>query len=43
MFAAVGGKLGFTPGDVYRIWHGELKDRRYLLTYFTDLRSGYAN
>jgi hypothetical protein len=37
MFAAVGGKLGFTPGDVYHIWHGELKDRQYLkrITEFT--------
>lgn len=37
MYAAVGGKLGFTAGDVYHIWHGELKDRQYLkrITEFT--------
>ena len=37
MYAAIGGKIGFTSGDVYHIWHGELKDRQYLkrITEFT--------
>jgi len=37
MYAAIGGKIGFTTGDVYHIWHGELKDRQYLkrITEFT--------
>jgi glycosyltransferase involved in cell wall biosynthesis len=29
-FAVVGGKLGFVEGDIYHLWHGELKNRRYL-------------
>lgn len=36
-YAAVKGKLGFVEGDVYHIWHGELKDRAYFkrVTEFT--------
>lgn len=29
-YNAVEGKLGFVSGDVYHIWHGDLKDRQYL-------------
>lgn len=29
-YNAVEGKLGFVKGDVYHIWHGDLKDRQYL-------------
>jgi len=36
-YAAVKGKLGYIPGDIYHIWHGELKDRQYFkrVTEFT--------
>ena len=29
-YAAVNGKIGYVLGDIYHIWHGELKDRQYL-------------
>jgi predicted glycosyltransferase involved in capsule biosynthesis len=29
-FEVVEGKLGFIEGDIYHLWHGELKNRRYL-------------
>jgi hypothetical protein len=36
-YAAVQGKIGYAQGDLYHIWHGELKDRQYLkrITEFT--------
>jgi hypothetical protein len=29
-FDSVGGKVDFVRGDLYHIWHGEVKDREYL-------------
>jgi hypothetical protein len=29
-FEVVRGNLGFVEGDIYHLWHGELKNRRYL-------------
>ena len=27
----LGGSIGFTPGTIYHLWHGEMADRRYVL------------
>ncbi|MCB1120768.1 MAG: hypothetical protein KJT03_04420, partial [Verrucomicrobiae bacterium] len=29
VFAEVAGNLGYSPGTVYHLWHGEIKDRNY--------------
>jgi hypothetical protein len=29
-FEIVRGKIGYVKGDIYHLWHGELKNRRYL-------------
>ena len=29
-YAAVNGKIGYALGDIYHIWHGDVKDRQYL-------------
>jgi hypothetical protein len=29
-FAEIGGNMGFVPGNLYHLWHGDLKKRQYL-------------
>lgn len=29
-YEITGGKIGYVEGDIYHLWHGELKNRRYL-------------
>jgi hypothetical protein len=31
--AAVGGRVGYVPGDLYHLWHGDLSDRGYDLRF----------
>jgi hypothetical protein len=30
IFAEVSGNLGYIPGSIYHLWHGEIKDRHYV-------------
>ena len=30
LHAAVQGRIGMVPGDIFNLWHGELLDRRYM-------------
>lgn len=29
-YSIVGGSIGYTKGDLFHMWHGDLKDRKYL-------------
>lgn len=37
-YALAQGKIGYVPGDLYHLWHGDIKDRQYLkrIKEFTD-------
>ena len=28
-FATVGGRVGYIPGSIFHLWHGDLEDRQY--------------
>lgn len=38
-YALAQGKIGYVPGDLYHLWHGDIKDRQYLkrIREFTDV------
>ncbi len=43
-FEVVGGRIGFVPGDLYHIWHGDIINRQYLkrIQDFTGETKGLA-